>query len=193
LYSEVQKYGYHLLDLYEIGLVTNTIPFELLPPIYEESSGVLKRALAALLLLDERSKRRLVSVAARQKIISGKLRAIARHDVVTIDLDTPYIQKAYAGGPFSHHETPIEHEVREHWVQYDVASQCTHSWEPYHSERGDEYDKAAGLAKPLRREICSLCGGRRTRKLTYISGDASKGSNIGKAKYKVIASKEKTK
>lgn len=60
-----------------------------------------------------------------------------------------------------------------------------------HSEHAEAADiKNHGEILP--RFICSLCGGRRTRKLPYIKGDARKGSRVGQARYKVIASKEKS-
>jgi hypothetical protein len=42
-------------------------------------------------------------------------------------------------------------------------------------------------------EFWALCGGRRTRKPNYISGDAKKGSTVGTKSYRVIASRDKGK
>jgi hypothetical protein len=190
LRPDVNKFSHNLTDLYEIGLARSDIPMEVLEAAFNENIGTYKYALACLMLLDERIKRQLVHVPATRKVIQGKLTAVAKHDVVTIDLDVPTIRKVYAktahqGG----HQ--IEHDVSEHWVYYDCSTQCQHDWQPFTSEEATERDLKYGHKEPLRREVCSDCGGRRTRKPSYVAGDPKKGSTVGKKRYRVIASQEK--
>ena len=189
---DVDKFSHNLTDLYEIGLSSISMPYDILDFFFQENIGTFKCALSCLFLLDERIKRQLVHVKAAQKVVGGKLRGIAKHDTVTIDLDVPAIRKVY-DNPMGHHDSPIQHDVSEHWTTYDVSTQCSHDWKPYHSDRAAERDTERGHTKPLRREVCSLCGGRRTRKPVHVRGDAEKGSTVGLKKYRVIASKEKEK
>jgi len=179
-----------LTDLYEVGMTMEHIPQEILQMYFSEGVGTFKYGITALMLLDERSKRRLVPVAASRKIVKCKIRATPAHHMVTIDLDVPYIRNVYADA-VGHRVTPMEHDVSEHWVTYDTANQCKHDWQPFYSEDSAKRDAKAGHEKPLRREFCTLCGGRRTRKPNYISGDPKKGSTVGTKTYRVIASNEK--
>lgn len=190
LKPDVDKFAHNLTDLYEIGCTNGEIPYEILDFYFKENVGVYKSALSCLFLLNDRIKQQLVHVSPHQKIVRGKLKTIHRHDVVTIDLDIPQIRKVY-DTHIGTHATPIEHEISEHWVHYDLSTQCTHDWVPFQSEEATERDLKAGHEKPLRREVCKFCGGRRTRKPVAIAGDPSKGSNVGKKQYRVVASKEK--
>lgn len=182
----------HLLtNLYEVGITQKMTP-SLIKNFYGETIGSFKYAMAALMLLDERIKRQLVTVPPTHRIINGKQRTIAKHEVVTIDLDMPSIRKVYDATTPSGF-TMIQHDVSSHWITYDLSSQCQHVWVPYTSEEAIERDRKFGHPEPLRRETCILCGGRRTRKPPFVSGDASKGSTVGKKSYRVVASKEKQK
>ena len=185
------KFAHCMTDIYEVGLTNDGLPDELLKLSFDECIGDFKRALACLLLLDARIQRQVIHVDATRKIVKGKLKAYAPHAFVTIDLDVPSIRKVYDHS-IGHHESPIRHEVSGHWVHYNISTQCKHEWTVFHSDVAEKHDlDAHGF--PLKRFICKHCGGRRTRKLPYEKGDASKGSRVGQEKYKVIASKEKFK
>ena len=190
LLADVEKFAHQMIDFYEVGLTSDSLPFEILDLEYLESIGDFKRAMSCIMLLDDRIQRRIVHVAASQKIVKGKLKAVAKHDMVTLDLDVPSIRKVY-DNPIGTHATPIEHDIAEHWVHYECSSQCTHDWTQFHSADGEKRDIQQGHKEPLRREICTFCGGRRTRQLACVSGDPRKGSTVGKTRYRVIASKEK--
>jgi len=179
-----------LLRTYEVGLTRDDLPVELLDALFNECIGGFKRAIACLLLLDARTQRKAVHMQATRKIVSGKLKAYAAHDVITIDLDVPLIRTVY-DSPVGHHATPVEHEVAGHWVHYNCSTQCQHRWIELHSEHAEKEDMKKHK-RTLERQICTLCGGHRTRKLNYVKGDPSKGSRVGLTKYKVVASKEKS-
>lgn len=182
------EFKHGLLDNYEIGLTHDKIPSKLLNVMFNESIGDFKYALAALLLLDARSQRKIIPMQATRHIVNGKLKAFAAHDVITIDLDVPSIRHVYTHH-IGHHASPVEHEVAGHWVHYNCSTQCKHHWMELHSEHAEKQD-IKKHKRVLERQICTLCGGYRTRKLNYVKGDPSKGSRVGLTKYKVIASKE---
>lgn len=59
---------------------------EIFSAFVQNDVGTLKKAFACLLLLDARSQRKTINVAAAMKIVKGKLRAYAAHDVITLTL-----------------------------------------------------------------------------------------------------------
>lgn len=190
--DQVAKTAPALLNMFDVGM-TRKLPDDAIEVFFRETVGTFKFAMSALMLLDDRIKRQLVTVPPQRKIINGKLRTVAKHEVVTIDLDMPTIRHIYAN---AHHATGtrdhmIEHDVSSHWVYFDTSSQCQHVWVPFYSEDAEKRDKKFGHDQPLRRETCTLCGGRRTRKPSFIAGDPKKGSTVGKKSYRVVASKEK--
>lgn len=177
-----------LADLYDIVITRSDIPEELLKMLFWENIGALKRAIAAVLLLNERVGPTITKIPASRRFVGHKLKAFPPHAIITIDLDIPAIRKIYQT-TVGHRNSPYLHEVAGHWVHYNVSSQCRHDWVPYHSEDAEKRDlDAHGF--PLSRLICSHCGGRRVKKLAFEHGT---GDKVIKKDYKVIASKEKLK
>ena len=182
--DERLDWGRNLTRFYDIHLSRDDLPAKILENMFYESMGTLKRAIAAVLLLNERAGPLITKVPASRKLIGGKLRASPPHAIVTIDLDSPRIRKLYQT-PVGHHQSPIHHEVAGHWVHYDVSSQCKHDWVPFHSDDAEKRDlDVHGF--PLSRLVCSHCGGRRTKKLNFERGTG----DLVRKTYKVIASKE---
>lgn len=182
-------YSKPFIDTYELELTNNEIHPKLLGDMTVEGVGVFKRAVTALMLLSERIGPKYQHVTASRQFLGSRLTAIPAHSIVTIDLDDDRIRNIYHG--FSPAMTSRAlHDVAEHWVTYDLSSQCRHQWQTLRSEKLEEIDiEKFGNIRP--RQICMLCGGRRTKRRVHERGDRSKPKIV--KTYKIKASKEKGK
>jgi hypothetical protein len=176
------------LDAYEIGLTRPDLPAELVKGMVAEGIGVFKRAMTALMLLSEKINPKYQRVAATRRFIGSKFRAVPAHSIVTIDLDDDRIKRIYSGS-MGTGQTHALHDVEEHWVTYDLSSQCRHVFEEYRSVEGERRDMEVH-GHLLVRQACIHCGGRRTRRLSHERGDRTKPKKP--KTYRVIASKEKS-
>jgi len=182
----------NFIGSYELKLTNAEVPEKIMQAMLMEGAGVFKRAFTALMLLNERVQPKYRKVAASRQFIGSKLTAMPAHTVVTIDLDEDRIRRVYDGTAHGGMGmTHALHDVADHWVTLDAASQCQHNWEPYFSKKETQRDKRAGYAQPITRQSCTECGGRRTMRHIGERGDRSKPKVV--KKYKVIASKEKGK
>lgn len=129
--------------------------------ILRGQSGELRNVWTFLLFLARTSLIRLSPMPAGRRIVRGKLRAYAAHNVVTIDLGSARsVTRAFLlAGPRA---TPRRHEVRGHWVNWHKPpARCDHAW-PL-TPNGDAVF------------ICSRCGQHRRWRKNFLRGDATKG------------------
>lgn len=153
----------------------------------EECSGAMRIATACVLLLNQRRVTTTYEKRDGSKIIHGKLTPSPSFHEVIIDLDVHHktFHKIFSEGPKWRQRY---HEVSGYWTYYDCASQCQHQWVEYRSESAEKRDLEKH-GEILKRQICTLCGGRRTRKLEYTKGDIA----LGKVtkEYHVTASRHR--
>lgn len=120
--------------------------------------------IAALQMINERSKNTLIMEKAAQRIMhKGKSHALPAHSVVSVHydkndrIDVRYLVSANPGKPRR------EHDVRGHWAYYGHDDGlCVHAWEPLTPENTKQY-------------ICSSCRCRKTWRAEHVRGDIALG------------------
>jgi hypothetical protein len=122
--------------------------------------GEFKRALAALLLLNQKRDVRLVDVPGGRTIRKGKLRPYMAHTVVSIDLSGGSVRGLFR---VDDRASPRRHEVRAHYVHYGILEGCSHEWTAYSTPETEKKDTAK-LGRLVPRWRCVNCQGIRIRR-----------------------------
>jgi hypothetical protein len=128
------------------------------------AAGDLRIVWAALLLINQkRGNIAFRDVPWQASIYKGKRKVFGAHSVVTIHL-SPKQTIAGAMRP-GLHVPKAAHEVKGHFAHFNLKDGCVHEW-PSMPDISDD-----GIA----RWHCLHCGGRRTWKKAYATGDARVG------------------
>lgn len=165
----VDAFSRHVTDVWSASSATRSTRY--VEKMIEECRGELKRAIAAVLLLNQRRGVAFRDVPPTRRMAGGKLKTYMAHSVVSIDL---------GGGDmrgFFHvdgRSSPRRHEVRGHFVHYGIDEGCQHEWQPYSTPELERRD-VDRIGKPVSRWRCELCQGLRVRREAFQRGDASKG------------------
>lgn len=168
--EERDKLAPVLADRWDFA-ITKEIPEAAFREFFRECTGGLKRALAALLLLNQRQSFTVTDKPPQRKIVNGKQRVYMGHSLVTIDLGPKTIRKAFYTGL---RDTPRAHEVRGEFVHRYRVSGCTHVWEKVVDPEKDAADiDRVGYLIP--RWACKHCTGTRTWRRPHQRGDSAKG------------------
>lgn len=170
LRKRVDVFAHRLTDIWDVSL-TVPLPPHIFQVIEQECRGQLKRALAALLLLNQKQSVQVRELPPSRKLSGGKLRTYMAHSVVSIDLGQTTIRRSFH---VDHRSSPRRHEVRGHFVHYGIEEHCSHEWETYATEETRKRDLDR-VGKPVLRWRCASCGGLRVRRETFDRGDATKG------------------
>jgi hypothetical protein len=168
---DVDRFSTRITDIWDFSLIKD-IPREMFEKMVYECAGTLKRALASVLLLNQRKEVRLTDVGPRRKIVGGRMRTYGAHSVVSIDISNdPITLRRLARGTEIHMR---RHEVRGHFVHYDVSTSCDHEWLTYKNETQSKRDMDRA-GHDIARWGCKHCGGRRVFKESHYRGDAGLG------------------
>jgi hypothetical protein len=171
LRDKVDHFSHLMTEVWDVSL-TQQVPRNIFEAMFKECAGSLKRGLAAVLLLNQRKAVTVKEVAPTRHIVGGKMRTYAAHSVVTIDISSDPIELRR-----SFRETDIHmrrHEVRGHYVHYDVMSACDHNWQVLRNETLSRRDMDR-VGRDIARWYCGHCGGRRVFKEAHYRGDAALG------------------
>ena len=127
-------------------------------------AGDCRTLLALLLVLNQPHVINLEPRKARSGISGGRRRNYWAHSVVEIELGRRrnYKKLIAQGLP---RRSPRAHEVRGHFVHFNLGPGCSHQWPSMPEIKPD--------GSP--RWICSKCGGLRTWRDAHVRGDASTG------------------
>ncbi len=139
--------------------------------LIQECRGQFKRALAALLLLNQKQTVRFVDVPTRRVISNGKAKPYLAHTVVSIDIGGNSVRGLFH---IDHRSSPRRHEVRAHFVHYGILEGCSHEWELF-STPEQEHKDIEKLGRKVERWKCRHCDGLRVVRQKFDRGDASKG------------------
>lgn len=165
----VDGFSRHVTDVWSVSSANSSR--QLIGWMVEECRGEFKRAIAALLLLNQKRGVEIRDVPPARRMAGGKLRTYMAHSVVSIDIGGDGVRG------FFHVESrssPRRHEVRGHFVHYGIDEACGHEWEPYSTADLERRD-VERIGKPVSRWRCSKCQGLRVRREAFHRGDATKG------------------
>jgi len=170
LMPKVDEFAHRLTDVWDFTSTTKLDP--MLSRIMEsECRGQLKRAIAAVLLLNQKREIHFVDMPASRKIVKGKLRSYMAHSVVTINLGGRTVRRAFH---IDNRASPRRHEVMGHFVHYGIDEACSHEWEDAVDDETSRRDLER-VGRVIPRWRCVNCGGMRVHKAAHHRGDASKG------------------
>jgi hypothetical protein len=171
LMPRVDQFSHRMTDIWSVDYLAPDLSDELRAMILNEARGEFKRALAALLLLNQKRDVRLVDVPGGRTIRKGKLRPYMAHTVVSIDLSGGSVRGLFR---VEDRASPRRHEVRAHYVHYGILEGCSHEWTA-HSTPETEKKDTAKLGRIVSRWRCVNCQGIRVRRQKFDRGDAGKG------------------
>jgi hypothetical protein len=167
----VDAFAHRMTDIWGVDYLAPDLSDELRAVILREARGEFKRALAALLLLNQKRDVRLVDVPGGRRITKGKLRPYMAHTVVSIDLSGGSVRGLFR---VDDRASPRRHEVRAHYVHYGILEGCSHQWASYSTPETEKRDEAK-LGRIVPRWRCDHCQGIRVRRQKFDRGDAAKG------------------
>jgi hypothetical protein len=170
LRSAVETFSHRLTGLWEYRPLYD-LPKEMREHSEDECRGDLKRALAALLLLNQQHGVHNRAVGPRRMIRNGKAKTYLAHSVVTIDLSPNGTRGLFTVG---NRASPRRHQVEGHFVHYGVEDGCTHAWEAHSAPELERRD-IERTGRTLRRWKCDGCGGLRVWREEFTRGDGAKG------------------
>jgi hypothetical protein len=177
----IEEFSHKLTDIWSYELMVD-LPNDVAVAMAMECVGELKRALAALLLLNQRRAPRFTEVGPRRTIRKGKAKTYLAHSVVSIDISSGGTRGLFRIGDRA---TPRRHEVIGHFVHRGIDEGCGHEWVGFSTPEGDARDMER-LGRLVKRWRCGHCGGLRVRREAFSRGDARKGYVT--KEYKVTAS-----
>jgi len=161
------------LDAWDFSM-TYKMPEDVFRLLIAECAGGLKKAIAALLLLNQPGPAiRMTDKPFKRQIHKGKSKVFMAHSVVSIDLSPKQIRKTFQTG---FRGSPRRHEVRGHFAHYNKVVGCEH-----------DYRSVEVVGEDITpRWNCTKCGTRRVFRRTFYRGDA--GIGYVKKSYEVTAS-----
>lgn len=165
----VDAFSHHVTDIWAVSAVNPSRA--LIEHMVEECRGEFKRALTALLLLNQKRGVAVRDVPPARRLAGGKLKTYMAHSVVSIDIGGEDLRGFFH---VDSRASPRRHEVRGHYVHYGIDEACGHEWAPYSTPELERRDVDRG-GKPVPRWRCALCQGLRVRRETFHRGDATKG------------------
>lgn len=177
----VEEFSHKLTDIWSYELMVD-LPENVAVAMAMECVGELKRALAALLLLNQKKGPRFTEVGPRRAIRKGKAKTYLAHSVVTIDISAGGVRGLFQVGDRA---TPRRHQVIGHYVHFNLEEGHTHEWDAYSTPESEARDMER-LGRLVKRWRCKHCDGLRVRREAFSRGDASKGYVT--KEYKVTAS-----
>lgn len=167
----VDHFAHRLTDVWDVSLTMN-LPRNIFDVMVTECAGSLKRALAAVLMLHQRKLVRLREIAPTRGLVNGKMRTYAAHSLVSLDVSGDPLELRRSIGKTDIHMR--RHEVRGHYVHYDVSQHCDHDWTVLRNETLMKRD-IDRVGKEIARWSCNSCGGRRVFREAHYRGDAGLG------------------
>jgi len=170
LRSAVETFSRRLTDLWDYRPLFD-MPEELRLNMVSECRGDLKRAIAAVLLLNQKHGVSGREVGPRRAIRNGKARTYLAHSVVTIDLSPHGVRGLFTVG---NRASPRRHQVEGHFVHYGIEEGCEHRWSEFTTPELERRDLEK-LGRPVRRWRCSCCSGLRVWREEFSRGDGAKG------------------
>ncbi len=171
LIPRVDMFAHRMTNIWSVDYLAPDLTEELLDVMLREARGEFKRALAALLLLNQKRDVRLAEVPGGRTIRKGKLRPYMAHTVVSIDLSGSSVRGLFH---VDDRASPRRHEVRAHYLHYGILEGCSHEWSSYSTPETEKKDiSRAGRIVPRWR--CDNCQGIRVRRQKFDRGDAGKG------------------
>ena len=171
LRPRVAEFTHLMTDVWDVSL-TQQVPRNIFETMFAECAGGLKRGLAAALLLNQKKTVISHEVPPSRRIVGGKSRTYAAHSIVTLDISSEPIELRQ-----SFQDTDIHmrrHEVRGHYVHYDISTSCDHDWKVLKNETLLKRDMDR-VGREIGRWYCASCGGRRVFKEAHYRGDAALG------------------
>ncbi|MCV9964125.1 hypothetical protein OIU34_19775 [Pararhizobium sp. BT-229] len=166
----IETFSHRLTSLWEYRPLFD-MPTDLARFMQDECRGDLKRAIAAVLLLNQQHGVAHREVGPRRAIRSGKAKTYLAHSVVTIDLSPGGIRGLFTIG---NRASPRRHQVEGHYVHYNIADGCSHSWSQFTTPELERRDMER-LGRHVKRWRCSGCMGLRVWREEFHRGDAQKG------------------
>ncbi|MBY3157274.1 hypothetical protein HFO56_33660 [Rhizobium laguerreae] len=170
LRAAVETFSHRLTDIWEFRPLFD-MPADLARFMANECRGDLKRAIAAVLLLNQKHGLSSRAVGPRRAIRGGRSKTYLAHSVVTIDLSPSGIRGLFTIG---NRASPRRHQVEGHFVHYNIADGCSHSWSSFSTPELEERDMER-LGRHVKRWRCSGCMGLRVWRDEFHRGDAQKG------------------
>ncbi|MCZ7862454.1 hypothetical protein O9X98_13860 [Agrobacterium salinitolerans] len=170
LHSAIETFSHRLTSLWEYQPLID-MPADLEGFMENECRGDLKRAIAAVLLLNQQHGVTNREVGPRRAIRSGKAKTYLAHSVVTIDLSPSGIRGLFTIG---NRASPRRHQVEGHFVHYNIADGCSHSYAAFTTPELERRDMER-LGRHVKRWRCSGCMGLRVWREEFHRGDAQKG------------------
>jgi hypothetical protein len=166
----IETFSHRLTSLWEYRPLLD-MPADLERFMEAECRGDLKRAIAAVLLLNQQHGVAHREVGPRRAIRSGKAKTYLAHSVVTIDLSPRGIRGLFTIG---NRASPRRHQVEGHYVHYGISEGCDHSWSSFTTPELERRDMEK-LGRHVKRWRCSSCMGLRVWREEFHRGDAQKG------------------
>jgi hypothetical protein len=170
LRAAVDTFSHRLTDIWDYRQLFK-MPTDLTRFMEAECRGDLKRAIAAVLLLNQKHGLSSREVGPRRAIRGGRSKTYLAHSVVTIDLSPHGIRGLFTVG---NRASPRRHQVEGHFVHYNIADGCSHSWSSFTTTELEERDMER-LGRHVKRWRCSGCMGLRVWREEFHRGDAQKG------------------
>lgn len=171
LLERVDHFAHRLTDIWSVDDLAPLLSDDLRTLMRREARGGFKRALAALLLLNQKRDVRLAQVSGGRTISKGKLRPYMAHTVVSIDLSGNSVRGLFH---IDDRASPRRHEVRSHYLHYGIIEGCSHEWTAYSTPETEKKD-IVKLGRKVPRWRCEHCSGLRVRRQKFDRGDAAKG------------------
>ncbi|MDW9481757.1 hypothetical protein GOB57_24215 [Sinorhizobium meliloti] len=170
LRAAIETFSHRLTSLWEYRPLFN-MPDDLARYMENECRGDLKRAIAAILLLNQQHGVSRREVGPHRAIRSGRAKTYLAHSVVTIDLSPGGIRGLFTIG---NRASPRRHQVEGHFVHYNIADGCSHAWSAFSTPELERRDQER-LGRQVKRWRCSGCMGLRVWREEFHRGDARKG------------------
>lgn len=157
------------IDAWDYRLTSDDVTETEFRIMSKECAGGLKKALAALLLINQQhGLPRFHAVPFERRISKGKSRVFMAHSVVSIDLSPKDVRKRFEAQ--GDRGSPRRHEVRGHFMHFDRVEGCEHDYVAVETTQ-----ERAGEGKKIARWKCSKCGTRRVFRDSFHRGSAEIG------------------
>lgn len=175
----IETFSHRLTDIWDFRPLYE-MPRHLMEQSEDDCRGDLKRALAAVLLLNQQHGVNRRSVGPKRILRGGKAKTYLAHNVVTIDLSPHGTRGLFT---VSNRASPRRHQVEGHYVHYGIEDGCSHQWSSFTTPELERRDLER-LGRPVKRWRCLGCEGTRVWREEFSRGDGQKG--FVTKEYKVV-------